>query len=100
MQPIAYPGEPGSFAEDAAVAAFGAEASPAGLPAFRHVFQAVTEGSASRGVLPIENVVNGSIRETYDLLLEHELSIVAEVVVPVDLCLAALPGQQLDEIER
>jgi prephenate dehydratase len=100
VKPIAYPGEPGSFAEDAAVAAFGSEAPRVGLPAFRDVFRAVTDGVASHGVLPIENVVNGSVRETYDLLLEHELAIIAEVVVPVDLCLAALPGQTLDQIER
>jgi prephenate dehydratase len=100
VKPIAYPGEPGSFAEDAAVAAFGLEAPRVGLPAFRDVFRAVSDEVASRGVLPIENVVNGSVRETYDLLLEHELAIVAEVVVPVDLCLAAVPGQTIDEIER
>ena len=50
--------------------------------------------------MPIENVVNGTVRENYDLLLEHDLEIVGEVVVPVRLCLAALPGQRLDDIER
>ena len=50
--------------------------------------------------MPIENSVNGSVREVYDLLLEHELVIVGEVVVPVELCLAALPGQRIDGIER
>ena len=40
------------------------------------------------------------MRENYDLLLEHDLTIVGEVVVPVRLCLAALPGQALDDIER
>ena len=51
-------------------------------------------------MIPIENVINGTVRENYDLLLEHDLQIVGEVVVPVRLCLAALPGQRLDEIER
>ncbi len=50
--------------------------------------------------MPIENVINGTVRENYDLLLEHDLVIRAEVVVPVRLCLAALPGQSLDDIER
>ena len=52
------------------------------------------------GVLPIENVVGGGVREVYDLLLDHEAVVVGEVIVPVRLCLAALPGQGLDEIER
>ncbi len=47
---------------------------------------------ARAGVVPIENVINGTVRENYDLLLEHDLQIRGEVVVPVSLCLAALPG--------
>jgi prephenate dehydratase len=64
------------------------------------VFEAVTSGAAASGVVPIENLVNGSVREVYDLLLEHDLQITAEVVVPVDLCLAALPGRMIDDVER
>lgn len=97
--PIAYAGEPGAFAEDAVLAAFGdVERRPLG--SFREVFEAVTVGLAIAGVVPIENVINGTVRENYDLLLEHELQIVGEVVVPVRLCLAALPGQALEQIDR
>jgi len=98
--PIAYAGEPGAFAEDAVVAAFGEAAARLPVGGFRQVFEAVTAGTASKGVLPIENVVNGSVREVYDLLLEHQLQITGEVVVPVELCLAALPGRSIGDIER
>jgi prephenate dehydratase len=98
-EPVAYSGETGAFAEDAAIAVFG-EAPRLPVGSFREVFEAVTDGRASAGVVPIENLVNGSIRETYDLLLEHALVIDAEVVVPVDLCLAGLPGRPLEAIER
>jgi prephenate dehydratase len=64
------------------------------------VFEAVAAGTADAGVVPIENLVNGTVRENYDLLLEHDLSIVGEIVVPVRLCLAALPGERVDDIER
>ncbi len=97
--PVAYAGEPGAFAEDAVIAVFG---DTARLPVggFREVFEAVGGDIARAGVVPIENLVNGSVREVYDLLLEHELVIDGEVVVPVDLCLAALPGRTIDGIER
>lgn len=96
---VAFSGEPGAFAEDAVRARFvDPEAIPLG--GFREVFEAVTEGRADAGVLPVENLVNGTVRENEDLLLEHDLEIVAEVVVPVRLCLAALPGQALESIER
>jgi prephenate dehydratase len=96
---IAFAGEPGAFAEDAVLAALG-DVPRAPLPGFREVFAAVTASRASVGVVPIENLVNGTVRENYDLLLEHALEIVGEVVVPVRLCLAALPGQRLEDIER
>jgi prephenate dehydratase len=96
---IAYAGEPGAFAEDAVLSAFG-DVERRSLGSFREVFEAVTTGAAAAGVVPIENVINGTVRENYDLLLEHDLQIVGEVVVPVRLCLAALPGQELESIER
>ena len=95
----AYAGEPGAFAEDAALVAF-PEAERRAVPGFAEVFATVVAGDADRGVVPIENLVNGTVRETYDLLLRHDLEIVGEIVVPVRLCLAALPGQTLDQIER
>jgi prephenate dehydratase len=106
---IAYSGEPGSFAEDAVRAWFG-DVPAVGALGFRSVFTAVGSGAGPddgsgaapvvAGVIPIENVVNGTVRENYDLLLEHDLEIRGEVVVPVRLCLAALPGQAVDDIER
>jgi prephenate dehydratase len=97
---VAYSGEPGAFAEDAARAYFGADAPTLAVAGFRGVFEAVADGRALAGVVPIENLVNGTVRENYDLLLEFPLEIRGEVVVPVRLCLAALPGQSLDAIER
>jgi len=97
---IAYAGEPGAFAEDAVLALYGKAMPRLPVGGFRQVFEAVTSDAASAGVVPIENLVNGSVREVYDLLLEHELVITGEVVVPVELCLAALPGRKLDDIAR
>jgi prephenate dehydratase len=96
---IAYAGEPGAFAEDAVIAAFG-DVARTSQGSFRDVFAVVAAGDAAAGVVPIENVINGTVREVYDLLLEHDLAIKGEVVVPVRLCLAALPGQRLDDIDR
>lgn len=98
-RPIAYAGEPGAFAEDAVLEAFG-DVRRTPVASFRSVFEAVTSGEVAAGVVPIENVINGTVRENYDLLVEFDLAIRGEVMVPVRLCLAALPGQRLDEISR
>jgi len=97
---VAYSGEPGAFAEDAVRAYFGEEVPTLSIGGFRGVFETVAAGGAVAGVVPIENVVNGTVRENYDLLLEFLLEIRGEVVVPVRLCLAALPGETLGGIER
>lgn len=96
---IAYAGEPGAFAEDAVLEAFG-DVPRTAVPSFRSVFEAVTDGDAAAGVVPIENVINGTVRENYDLLVEFDLEIRGEVMVPVRLCLAALPGQRIEDIGR
>jgi prephenate dehydratase len=96
---VAFAGEPGSFAEDAVLTAYpGAQARA--VPVFEDVERAVVEGRVAAGVLPIENVVGGGVREVYDLLLDSPAVVVGEAIVPVRLCLAALPGQGIDAIER
>ena len=97
---VAYAGEPGAFAEDAVVAAFGEAVERRPVAGFREVFEGVAGGEAAAGVVPVENLVNGSVRETYDLLLEFDHEIAAEVVVPVELCLAALPGRSIEDVRR
>ena len=63
--------------------------------AFADVFEAVAAGRADRGVVPVENSQAGTINETYDLLLAHELVIGGELDLRVSHCLMALPGQTL-----
>ncbi len=96
---VGYAGEPGAFGEDAVLAVFG-DIERVGLPGFGEVFEGVESGAVDAGVIPIENVTFGTVRENYDLLLEHQLQIRGDVVVPVRLCLAALPGQRLEAIHR
>ena len=96
---VCFAGEQGSFAEDAALAYFG-ETELVAVPGFRDVFETVRAGAGAAGVLPIENLVTGTVREVYDLLLEYDLAITGEVIVPVELCLAALRGERLETVER
>ena len=96
---VAYAGAPGSFAEDAVLATYPL-AVPVPVPMFADVPRAVEARDVSAGVLPIENVVGGGVREVYDLLDDTEATIVGEVIVPVRLCLAGLPGDRLEDIER
>ena len=96
---IAYQGEPGAFSE-AAARRIHADAELVACRSFEDVFDAVSAGPAGYGVLPIENSIGGSIHRNYDLLVEHQLPIVAEVELPVVHHLLALPGATLGALRR
>jgi len=96
---IAYTGEPGAFAEEAVLRFFPSpDALP--MPSFRAVFEAVRDGAADAGVVPVESSLLGTIRENLDLLWAFDLPIAGEVTVPVRLALLALPGERIETIER
>jgi len=95
---IAYQGEPGAYSEAAALA-FDPGGTPVACRTFEDVFQAVSDGTAGRGIVPMENTIGGSIHRNYDLLVEHELPIVGEIQLKVDHCLLALPGVTLEDVK-
>src|SRR6266481_6435943 len=96
---IAYQGEPGAFSE-AAARRVDHDAQLMPCKSFEEVFDAVETGSVTYGCLPFENSIGGSIHRNYDLLLAHELPIVAEVELPVVHHLLALPGATLAGLRR
>ena len=96
---IAYQGEPGAFSE-AAARRVAPDAQLMPCRTFEEAFAPSRRGTAGYGVLPIENSIGGSIHRNYDLLLSHELPIVAEVELPVVHQLLALPGASLDRLRR
>jgi 3-deoxy-7-phosphoheptulonate synthase len=97
---VVYHGIPGSFSHKAAMQFFGTEIDHASCTSFREVFQAVEEGRAKLGVVPVENSLSGSIHENYDLLLEFELLIVGEITLRVGHSLIGHENATLADIKR
>jgi prephenate dehydratase len=97
--PVAFQGERGAYSEEAAIRLLG-EVDLLPCRTLRQVFAAMTEGRAGRAVVPVENSRTGSIIESYDLLVESDLSITAETVIEVRHCLLALPGQRLEDVRQ
>jgi len=96
---VAFQGERGANSEEAVVHLFGdVELVPCAR--LSDAFRAVVDGRADCGVVPVENSTAGSINETYDLLLAHDLVIAGELDHRVVHSLMALPGQTLDAVTR
>jgi prephenate dehydratase len=47
------------------------------------IVEAVAEGAYDRGVIPIENSIEGSVTESLDALADHEVAVVQEIVTPI-----------------
>ncbi len=47
------------------------------------IVQAVVEGHFERGVIAIENSIDGSVTESLDALVDYEVAVVKEVVTPI-----------------
>lgn len=96
----AFQGEPGAYSEAAALALLGSGIETVPYPTFDEVFDAVEKGELDRAIVPVENSLAGSIHRNYDLLLQHQLSIVGEFSLRVSHCLIVNPGVQLSAIRR
>ena len=65
---------------------------------FQAVVSAVESGLCKFGVLPIENSSNGSVRAVYELLQDHNLTIVRSTRLCIRHELLVLPGVKMGDI--
>src|SRR3989442_685538 len=97
---VAIQGEAGSFSHAAALETHGPALRLLPCPTFVELFRVVEQGEATRGIVPIENTLAGSVHENYDLLSAHELHVVAETELRIRHCLIAPPRMTLRHIRR
>jgi chorismate mutase / prephenate dehydratase len=71
-----------------------------GAATLEQVINAVEDGDADFGLLPVENTSAGSINEVYDLLSCAQLSIVGEEVLRIEHCLLVLDEMPLAHIRQ
>jgi len=95
---VAFQGEAGAFSEAAAVQLLGEEITTVPRPTFDATFRAISEGAADALLVPVENSLAGSVVRVYDLLLESQLTIGGETILPIELNLIACPGTSPAEI--
>lgn len=92
---VAFQGEPGAFSEAAAVQLLGEGITTVPCATFDAAFRAVPEGRAHALLAPVENSLAGSVVRVFDLLLESDLTIVAETILPIEHHLIGCPGSSV-----
>ncbi len=96
---IAFQGERGAFSESAIYNYFGLTVDVKPCRDLSEVFEIVDRQETSYGVVPIENSLEGSVNQTYDLFLNHDLSVCGEIILRVSHCLIANPEANLSDIK-
>ena len=91
---VAFQGERGAYGEMATLQYFpNVKLLP--LKSFQDVFDAAETGKVEYIVVPLENSIEGSINEIYDLLLQTKMNVVGEIYQRVRHCLIANRGTKM-----
>jgi chorismate mutase/prephenate dehydratase len=96
---IAFQGERGAFSESAVYNFFGASVDVKPCRDLTEVFESVNKQETQHGVVPVENSLEGSVNQTYDLFLTHDLKVCGEIILRVSHCLIANPETTLEAVK-
>jgi chorismate mutase/prephenate dehydratase len=96
---VAFQGERGAYSENAVFQFFGADTQVKHCKDFKDVFDSVCTQESQFGVVPVENSLEGSVTQNYDLFLKYNLKVCGEVIVKIEHCLIANPGTALEDIK-
>ena len=97
---VAFQGEIGAYSEEAAYQFFGTSILLKPCESLDNVFKAVEKDEVQFGVIPVENSLEGSISQSYDLLLDSSLKVCGEIELRVVHCLIGVPESRLDLIKK
>jgi chorismate mutase/prephenate dehydratase len=96
---VAFQGERGAYSESAVYTFFGASVNAKPCRELAEVFESVDKQESQYGVVPVENSLEGSVNQTYDLFLEHDLKVCGEIILRVSHCLIANPNTSLEAVK-
>lgn len=63
------------------------------------IAEAVSQGKIQEGVIPIENRLHGTVRETMDALFSEPIHIQGEITLPIQHCIAIPKGAKRTQIQ-
>jgi prephenate dehydratase len=100
MPKVAFQGVRGAHSERAIYHFFGPDTGTLPCPSLEGLFEAVEQKQSDLALLPVENALTGSQPRAYELLMERDLRIQAEVILRIRHTLMAVPGVKLADLKR
>jgi len=89
MTSISFQGERGAYSEAAAKSFFdNIETIP--FATFAEILESTSKGNSEYSILPVENSLEGSVGESYDLLYSTSLNVTGEIYHRVEHCLIGI----------
>ena len=96
---VSFQGERGAYSEAAARSFFNEESETVPLATFAEVLESTSTGKTEYAVLPVENSLEGSVGESYDLLYSTSLNATGEIYHRVEHCLIGIGRlEQVDTV--
>ncbi len=95
---VAFQGERGAFSEEAALKLLGDKIELVPRTTFEAAFAAIDDRRADYILAPIENSLAGSVHRSFDLLVDSDLSILAEEIIPIAHNLIGVPGAKFEDV--
>src|ERR1700688_280179 len=80
---IAYLGPEATFTHQAAIRRFGSSLRYAAQKTIPDIFTEVAKKRADYGVVPVENSTEGVVTHTLDMVVDSDLKIVSQIILPV-----------------
>lgn len=97
---VAFQGVHGAYSEQAIRQHFGDAVDVFPTPTLNDLFEAIQSAKVPYILLPVENALAGAVSQAYELLMDSDLRIQAEVVLHVHHSLLAPHGMELADIKQ
>ena len=95
---VGFQGEIGAYSEKA-INLYFSKANSKAYKTFSDLFDALENEQIELAILPIENSIEGSVTESYELLLKSKVSVVGEINVKIEHCLISHNDTSKDDID-
>jgi prephenate dehydratase len=96
---VAFQGIHGANSENAIFQHFGEGTETYPCTDLNALFKAIHNDTVRYALVPVENAIAGSVNGTYELLMDYDFRIQAEVILHVHHALVALPNTRFEDIE-